>query len=44
MKILSALFPIQHTVLTWHHPTSGRSAISRHLLPVVYSVMSMKFL
>jgi hypothetical protein len=44
MEILSLLFLIPHTVLTWHRPTSGFSAISRHLLKVVYSLTPMSFL
>jgi hypothetical protein len=35
MKILSLLFLIRHTILTWGHPTSGFSAISGHLLQTI---------
>jgi hypothetical protein len=38
------LFLIRHTVLAWRHPTFGFSAISRHLLQVVHSMMLMNFL
>jgi hypothetical protein len=35
MKIPSLLLLIRHMVLTWHHPTSVFSDISRHLLQIV---------
>jgi hypothetical protein len=36
MKILSFLFLIRHTVLSWRHPTSNFSVTSRHVLQVGY--------
>jgi hypothetical protein len=35
MGILSLLFLIHHTLLTWRHPASPFSAISRYLLQIV---------
>jgi hypothetical protein len=36
MKTLSLLFLIRHITRSWHLPTLGFSAISRHLLQVVH--------
>jgi hypothetical protein len=36
MKVLSFLFLIRDTVLSWRHPTSSFSVTSRHVLHVGY--------
>jgi hypothetical protein len=36
MKILSFLFFLCHTVVTWRHPTDGFSARSRNLIGCIF--------
>jgi hypothetical protein len=44
IKILSSLILMHETILSWNRPTSGFSAISRHHLQIVSSMMLMTFL